>query len=176
MGSKEKYQRSKKKQNSQIKLFFVWFFLGVITIFCTYVSWNSIVAQSLSKKIHTWPSVPGKVLSRKVTSTSAGGARVMSSDYLVSFRYQYSVNGRDYIGKRYNIYGINKKFGLQKDAIKFHGDFPKGKAVDVFYKPSDPSYTIINRDVQSNWRHLFRSLLLWLFPKGVYWKYLWRRD
>ena len=88
-----------------------------------------------SQASKAWPSVPGKISELEIRPHKAGG------DYLSKFAIEFKVNGKAYQCEKYNF---NVSHDWASDPLlAFARTHKVGDAVPVFYKPSDPSTSVI---------------------------------
>jgi hypothetical protein len=58
-------------------------------------------------------------------------------------QYEYTVNGRQYVGTQVNAVG----FASHRAARRAAARYPEGQVVDVWYQPSDPSRAVLEPGV-----------------------------
>lgn len=82
----------------------------------------------------SWPSVMGTLI-RADTKTSPGGK------YSADVRYNYRVDGRDFVGSKVRLSDGNYK---QRESVeRMIRDLAPGQPVPVFYNPADPSIAVL---------------------------------
>ena len=143
MGIKIDLDRSESRKNSPFGLLLAAILCGliggVLVFGIAYPIFNSDAKGS-----EGWPTVDGVVTQSEVTSS-----RDSANDTLYGhdLSYSYSVDGRDYEGDvRYfgQLGGASNIRDLSDSLVK---KYPVGKAVQVSYKPEDPSVACLEPGV-----------------------------
>lgn len=113
----------------------------------------------------SWPTVPGKILERRVGEAMGGRTR----SYLPHVKYTYSVGGREYTNDQ--VYLIRRTGGLHDKMQQLVDGLPD--PVSVHYDPKDPaqSYLLVN-PMSTVWILLVFGVLTTLWGLGqvlVHW-------
>ena len=78
-------------------------------------------------------------------SKDAQGFTQTSTSYGVSVEYSYTVEGSNYVG---NTVGFGTmSHNERSDALEELKSYPKGKTIDVYYDPENPSDSVLNKGV-----------------------------
>ena len=78
-------------------------------------------------------------------SKDAQGFTQTSTSYSVTVKYSYTVEGRNYEG---NTVGFGTmSHNERSDAQEELKSYPKGKTIDVYYDPENPSDSVLNKGV-----------------------------
>jgi hypothetical protein len=86
-----------------------------------------------------YPKVPGRIVRSQVDS-EAGNRRRLSS-HKVNLGFQYEVGGKSYESSSYRFL---ETLSHQEDAVrKTVEEHPPGRAVDVYYNPSNPAQAVL---------------------------------
>ena len=88
-----------------------------------------------------WPTAACEITHAKLEAHQSDD----STNYSVNFQYNYSVNGKAYIGQRYSFADEN---GSRKEAKRQQREFPKDSTRECFYNPDDPSDCVLDRTNQ----------------------------
>jgi len=94
----------------------------------------------------SWPSTPGTLLSASLHTQRSNDGN--SNVHLAQARYQYTVNGRQYTNDRVAIEDGHDNIGsFQRDlGGKLRRDHSSNRTVPVYYDPSQPQQSLLNRD------------------------------
>ncbi|MDR3612837.1 MAG: DUF3592 domain-containing protein [Candidatus Obscuribacterales bacterium] len=128
----------------QIKFFLATFVvLGLGGIYCTFQDLLPIMQAS------TWPSATGTVSRITKEDINSSPRRAPSIEVIVY--YDYNVSGKSYSGKQGCFFDFGSqllaRFHSVSDADKIEASFPKGAARPVFYNPSNPGESFIDRNI-----------------------------
>ena len=90
-----------------------------------------------------WPSVEGEMLvARAFARNETGEARgTPAREWLTEVRYRYTVQGRDYTGRR--IRAFVGPYPDQASAMADVAPFQVGARVKVYYDPADPGNSVL---------------------------------
>jgi len=111
------------------------FFVGLSFAFLgLYFLFYSIRAIRDIEASKAWPSVKGQVLESEVIRYDA-----TSSRRDVYLQYIYEVDGKQFKGNTPVLYTVIH----QNDAERLVRQFPKGMATDVYYKPDQPTISVL---------------------------------
>lgn len=115
-----------------------WLFAALFLAFGGLALWGAFRVSSDIRKGRSWPTVPGKVLERRVGEPM--GTRYRS--FLPVVKYTYVVDGKEYTNDQ--VYLIRRTGGMSSTMQKLVDSFPD--PVPVHYDPNDPSqsYLIVN--------------------------------
>lgn len=107
-----------------------------------------------ARESSSWPSVEGKVLSKKVdSSTSRNSDGKSETSYYPKMQYSFVVDGKTYQGSRIKV--GNQSYGRYSSAQAAIADYSVKKPCMVYFNPKDP-----NKSVLLNGVHLFHVLFL----------------
>ncbi len=90
----------------------------------------------------TWPSVEGRITASEVLTRRDEG----ELEYRPHVAYAYAVGGRAYAGDRVR-FGLTR-YGLDP-AKRLCARYAVGNAVQVYYDPTDPSHSVLERDAKA---------------------------
>jgi hypothetical protein len=108
-----------------------------------------------------WPTVMGTILEAKVQSQNTSSDSGIQ--YVPMIRYQYLVQGRQYVNDTWQKIGNSP---TRQEAQEIVGRYPQGKRTTVYYDPADPQNSVLvpGNTSETSW-------VLWLFtyvPVGVF--------
>lgn len=109
-----------------------------------YLIWR-LVLQSASKH---WSTTTGVILESNLEEDSDG--------WYPNVRYEYAVQRKRYANDQLYFYAVNGSTN-KRDAKKHLTPYPVGKTVTIYYNPTKPEESVLDRQVPL-WRHFF-----WLF-------------
>ncbi|WP_233869853.1 DUF3592 domain-containing protein [Paraburkholderia adhaesiva] len=139
-------------------------YLFVIACFATIPPYQTLrMALNLHDE-QAWPSVKGQIQAVRVGSTTSKGRTdwypVWSYSYVVEGK-PYSAGNRDLTG-RFEVAGFNS----EDSAIAAAANRPTGADVTVFYDPTAPQHSVLDRRKMSDldWEVLLMTLLFPLIP------------
>ena len=93
-----------------------------------------------------WPMATGEIKTvNLVREVERNGATKVVTHHL-TISYGYEVDGIPYFGDRYSLGDgstASKRFHEKSKAIAEKNKYPIGDAINVFYKPTDPSFSIL---------------------------------
>jgi len=146
---------------------------GILIIIAPMTLIHSIKEYSNVSNVNDWPHVKGFILFSGVQENKEhnrnSSKNTFSPRYTMSYthklEYSYEVNGADYTGNNLNFSMSNAKgstFVNKEDAIAHAKNFPKGKAVDVFYNPEKPIISSLSNKSASI-RNILFAILFVLF-------------
>lgn len=119
-----------------------YYFYGALYFFLT-LSY-SIIYQI---KVRSWPSVSGKKLKIKVENFSMSTNSRSDQKYALSGKYEYTVNGVNYIGNKISPWLIVASGGFRSLLLKQENKIGANDQdlVKVYYNPKNPqkSYLIL---------------------------------
>ena len=98
-----------------------------------------------------WPAVTGRVVSSEVTSETsrrvhaASGRRVTQTRYTAHVAYQYSVDGKQFVGTRVSTADIDHL--IEGEAATIVVRYPAGTETDVYYDPDDAGLAVLENDM-----------------------------
>lgn len=110
--------------------------VGVFIGVCGY----QIYRYAYAKEV--FASTTGKVLSSHVESHTGED----STTYSPEIKYAYHVNGKKYIGTKYELSSSSSSGGWADRVVSEH---PEGKKVTVYYNPSNPSDAVLMMAIPS---------------------------
>lgn len=128
--------------------------LGVAgVLFSTGVFWGpgSVDVVRLGHESHAWPSVEGVVTHSEFIGDSVRvwrgkGSAHTTSRRLWDIRYDYTVDGRAYSGRRVKI-GYASELAFGERAKAYVARYPVGRRVRVYHRPSRPWYSTLEPGV-----------------------------
>lgn len=110
-----------------------------------------------------WPVAKGKILESRIKSgKSAYG--MGPSAYWIYVRYSYSINGKEYSGKRYSFGKYGTAFNNTTDRAvveEMIQGYKKGNIIDVYYSPGFHYLSVLIPGF--HWASIF------IFVVGVLW-------
>jgi hypothetical protein len=122
----------------------------------------------------SWPYVQGRIISSEIKSHSRTYTNTTTNSeesetvYDAHINYDYVINGIAYSNDDVKIGGIIKT-NTTIWARKLLDKYPQGKVVNVYYKPEDPSQSVLEKGLQlSTWS--FSALGFAIFIFGIYFK------
>ena len=100
-----------------------------------------------SRSSAAWPHVSGVITSTSAEKTCGSGRG--SNRWEAKIAYQYTVNGANYRGHRSTNMRLYCDTRREDVVAWVSGRYPVGKAVDVYYNPSDPEASFLRPGVVS---------------------------
>ncbi|HLQ43225.1 MAG TPA: DUF3592 domain-containing protein, partial [Planctomycetaceae bacterium] len=131
----------------------VWLLLwSLITL-----AFDGILVVMVAQTMLAWsyPSVPGTITHSEIRREIAAEGDAFHAD----LKYQYVVNGQDFIGERRSFF--NMSWNSSRAASRIIRSMPVGQQVEVFYNPRDPHDAALNRSLDGS--PLFLALFLMPF-------------
>ena len=128
------------------------FWCGITSVFAYSVIGSMVRHQFAALR---FASTEGVVLSSKIKTSSDSES---GSTHAPRIKYRYMVAGREYIGQRYDFASMSSSDGSY--AQRAVSENPPGKAVTVYYDPSNPSEAILHLEAPGS----SYFLLLFLQP------------
>ena len=86
-----------------------------------------------------WPSVRGRITSSEVGYIPCGEGGMMSCS-LARVRYQYSVAGTEFEGRRVDFLNIAPNTSNARDIV---AAFPERASIAIYYDPASPSRSVL---------------------------------
>ncbi len=108
-----------------------WFLLGIFTVIMGYQAHKYLTAKA------TYERTTGTMLSSRVAEHYSNN----STTYSPEIKYIYYVNGKKYIGKKYDVTGGSSSGSWAYNIVRKN---PKGQKVTVYYDPANPSKAVIS--------------------------------
>lgn len=136
-------------------LFGLPFFL--LGCFFFYMIW--IQPALLWRASKSWPSVQAKVVESRVEVHSGSDG----STYSPEITYKYAVNGREYENDQYGLSEFSTSGNWARNIVREH---PVNSHVTIWYNPSDPGESMLNREM--GWLWLIGLLPLLFVAVGVF--------
>lgn len=93
--------------------------------------------HSRAKASNHWATTTGKLTKLQLWGKRRVGGEMVDSENL-SVKYQYSVNGKTFTGKRAVFYTLH-----YPETVDFAKHYPQGSTVPVFYNPQNPAESTI---------------------------------
>ena len=90
-----------------------------------------------------WPRVQGRVTASEFEAGPPRGRYLRTASGRAAITYQYEFNGRELTGKR--VFVGDEEFGSAYEAQRRSRHYYPGVAVDVYYDPTDPSRTVLEK-------------------------------
>lgn len=97
---------------------------------------------SLARKSSNWLSVEGVIVESRVEERKNRGKLT----YHPVIRFEYFVDSRKYFGN--TVYFGQRPYYHKQKALSFIKDYPEDSKVTVYYSPSNPSVSVLDRDNQ----------------------------
>lgn len=113
-------------------------FLVLWTILLLFMDGCAVWLLAKNVSAMSYPSVVGEI-----TSSEPVDAKTTSRQ---AVEFRYSVNGQEFTGNRRSF--VDANFSGQKSEPKLLAEqFPVGRSIDVFYNPTDPSDSALDRSL-----------------------------
>src|SRR5437867_3536388 len=98
------------------------------------LAFDGIIVVMVAQTMLAWsyPSVPGTITHSEIRREMASEGDAFHAD----LKYQYVVNGQDFIGERRSFF--NMSWNSSRAASRIIRSLPVGQQVEVFYNPRDP--------------------------------------
>jgi len=120
-------------------------------------------------RVAAWPATPGQLLHGEVRKVGGTEWAPANQDYALDALYTYSVDGRQYQGRRISpwvmVASHNARFILQKQLRQISHD-SQGR-VQVFFNPRNPAKSFL---LKPGWFGRGVTLLLAVCPALLYWR------
>lgn len=101
------------------------------------------------KEAHSWPSVPGEVISRSIERNDAVDANgLCASWYVPRISYAYIVDGRRYEGHRIGFKVITRN--MEQEALGEMRLYPVGSRPLIRYNPFRPDECVLQLQTSTN--------------------------
>lgn len=118
----------------------------------------TILPYQRSQEAQAWPSVPCRIESSQVVYEPPTDSKG-SGSYSPKIHYLYQVAGRDYDSGRYS-FRAGSSWGKVKSQ-EIVSQFPAGAEAICYYRPSDPTMAVLDRELPSDlWTGLFGLLFI----------------
>ena len=170
-----KYFEDLKRANEKQKMWpsvndVPWLMLSLMGFFVTvgalWFRWDDVKGAHLMK-LSQYSTISGVVTqSRLYNGTSHRGGRNGSVCYEIT--YQYQVKGVVYTDKKVNFLvmrcwhdGTEQRY-LQK--------YPTGRAIVVYYDPRNPSFSVLEPTVASNWLDEIAAVVIFGIASLIFWR------
>ena len=119
--------------------------LWAIALVCAgiYVIVKAFIQYVSDKRALAWPTTTGRIISSEVEGkweTSNGDSTYM---YSPRIEYTYEVSGVQYTGDRFRQVEISTTGPGNAESVV--SQFPVGSEVEVYYRPSNPSKSMLGR-------------------------------
>ena len=139
------------------------FALG-ITIYTFYRLFQVLQLWQKVRESQAWPSAGGTVLKSRVSrsTTFMKGRNVTRYTPLVD--YEYSVNGKQYKGKQI-MFGWAPAYLSEGRALAYMDRYPAGSPVTLFYNPSQPRESVLERHFSGQ----LGDFLIGLLASAIFW-------
>ena len=132
----------------------LWLRVLVLIIGIVLLIW-SLHILILAQSSNNWSTTEGYIVSSEWTSGRPSDEDVCDK---AEVRYEYSVDGREYVGSR--VAFAMDDFCSQSRAIRVVDDYPVGSYVDVYYDPDNPETSVIEPGVTGGVLVLFIVALI----------------
>ena len=124
----------------------IFLIIGIITLILGMIAWNK------ARKSTSWPAVPGRILNASVDRVrerdrDSDGDVSIETKYKVDISYQYTVEGKQYIGNRIQ-FGLPDRMSSSVRAYRIVNQYPQGTEVDVYVDPSQLSNSVLQPGVK----------------------------
>jgi len=107
-----------------------------------------------------WPDTRGQIIHAEMQRVETGTGSDRSISYRPDIRYSYQVEGREYQSSRIGVTtGTSYSYRIAQKILR---KYPKDLEVDVYYKPGEPSYAILNTGVRASEILLAASMLFFV--------------
>lgn len=107
-------------------------------------------------KSYAWPTVEGTIVSSEVTTTP------MDEYFCAEVRYQYIVNGAEYVSSKTEVQDICiNSSNVAKSTVS---RYPAGKIVEVYYDPNNQTFAVLEPGLPV---HNYIEIILMIFTFGM---------
>jgi len=136
-------EQQKKNDQQAGKIFglvfgLVFFLVGLGVLGWGFKSWR------LTQSSKNWPVAEGRIVSSEVKShwsgSSSGSHSSSRKVYSADINYGYKVDSREYVSGKISFADYS---GPRAHAVQTVEKYPRGKRVQVFYSPGDPSVSVL---------------------------------
>jgi hypothetical protein len=157
--------RSQKASPAKMKLIAACLF--VIACFATVPPYKMLCTVVYTQDEQAWPSVTGKIQTARVESTRSKGRAY----WYPVWSYSYVVDGTPYSAGNRDLQGrfAIASFNSEVSAIAAAALRPIGADITVFYDPSAPQHSVLDRRTMSplDWEFTLLTLLFPMIPLGA---------
>jgi len=120
--------------------------IGIILSVIGLITWNK------ARVSNSWPAVTGKILNASVDrirerNRDSDGDVSIETKYEIDVSYEYTVEGREYVGNTIQ-FGLPNKMSSSARAYSIVNQYPQGTEVDVYVDPSKPSTSVLQPGVK----------------------------
>ncbi len=100
----------------------------------------------IARRIRSWPAVQGVIRSSEIVQVPISANRKGNCRYtsLAVVKYNYSVEGQDFIGSRISFGNDSRRI---RNANAITAAYPVGKKVFVYYDPEIPIHSVLQRKI-----------------------------
>lgn len=122
-------------------------FFALLAIIGTFVC-GVVIMYLQYRYTYVYPSVKGEIVETTVSYNQIQSSELRSVSVSPHAVYKFVVDGKEYVGKKINIYKSFSYSNLDPDAAtetadKFLEKYPIGSKVTVYYNPENPEDAII---------------------------------
>jgi hypothetical protein len=117
------------------------FFVACVLLFLVAVVVKLVEARRMAR----WPRTMGRITKSEqgFALTRTSGENIPRNERVANIAYTFEVDGREYTGHRFTL-----AERVPEDEVgEILARYPKGKLVPVFYNPTDPEDSTLERDV-----------------------------
>ncbi len=105
-----------------------------------WVLWGAVQDYQSGRASKEWPATDGVVIRTEIQESSGNSKKT----YLGRVYYRYTVDGNEYKSNQ-RRFGDNVYSSNHASAVEVTRNYPKGKKVEVFYDPQQPSVAVLER-------------------------------
>ncbi len=150
----------------------LWALAAVFVVIGVFVSTNAIAALFWHK---TTATIIASGVSRTTHFIKTNNHLHTYNQYVVTTKYRYAFNGKQYVGDQYRIgegNHVSGFYGSRADAERWlrNSEYTRGKTITIFLDPNDPSESVISNQI--GWPVFVPFMLAGLFlimAAGISW-------
>ncbi|OKH18760.1 DUF3592 domain-containing protein [[Limnothrix rosea] IAM M-220] len=93
-----------------------------------------------------WPTTTGEIKAVNIVREFRGSGNTRRVTHHLTLNYSYQVGGISYTNTRYSLGDgstASKRYRERSQAIAEKNTYPIGSKIDVYYKPTEPSFAIL---------------------------------
>jgi hypothetical protein len=116
----------------------------MVVIGVGFIGW-SYHMRGIAAASEVWPAAPGVITASDVShsvkqSSSSSGSKWR---YIPRLEYRYELEGAEYTNDNIQFVSVSWEFKDRFKAERIVKPYPVGKAVDVYYDPTDPRNSVL---------------------------------
>ena len=116
----------------------------MIVIGVGFIGW-SFHMRGVAAASEAWPAAPGEITASEVTHSVKQSSSSSGNNwrYIPRVEYRYELDGAEYSNDNIQFVSVSWEFNERFKAERVTKPYPVGKAVDVFYDPTDPGNSVL---------------------------------